>query len=52
MKQILWERGLWKEGMLGSIDDDDEHNQSLNMTRVLSECEDFRNETTLLEEVP
>jgi len=51
MKQVLWERGLWKEGMVGSIDEDDERDQSFSMTYVLSECEDFRNEVTLLEEI-
>jgi hypothetical protein len=51
-KQVLWERGLYKEGMKGTIGDDDlERDKQLSMTHVLSECEDFRTEITLLEEI-
>jgi len=54
LKQVLWERGLWVDGMVravGEDDDEPQRSQSMSMTHVLSECEDFRNEVTLLEEI-
>lgn len=52
MKQVLWERGLYVTGMVEKVPDDDLHrDQSLSMTHALSQCEDFRNEVTALQEI-
>ena len=46
------ERGLRVPRMVVKIPDDDLHrDQSLSMTHVLSQCEDFRNEVTALQEI-
>ena len=50
MKQVLLERGLWKEGMKKRLEDDDEAGTSLSMHHVLFECWDFATETTALME--
>ena len=47
---MIWERGLWKEGMVGRLEDDDDRDLSLSMHHVLSECWDFANETSALME--
>lgn len=50
-KQILYERGLWKPGMVEKVDDDDPkgRDQSMSMDYVLGNCLDFRNETSALQ---
>jgi hypothetical protein len=51
LKQILWEHGLWVAGMVERIADDDlVRDQALSITRVLSNCPDFANEITALQE--
>mmetsp|Transcript_9240 Transcript_9240/g.25281 ORF Transcript_9240/g.25281 Transcript_9240/m.25281 type:complete len:185 (+) Transcript_9240:202-756(+) len=50
MKQVLWERGLWKDGIKGSISDSDENaDQAVSTSHVLVQCEDFRYEMSWLE---
>eukprot|EP00733_Pompholyxophrys_punicea_P000792 Pompholyxophrys_punicea_v1_NODE_290_length_2356_cov_40.811280.p1 type:complete len:268 gc:universal NODE_290_length_2356_cov_40.811280:1473-2276(+) len=44
MRQILWERGLWIEGMTA-----DSLDPKLNIKSILSSCTDFRNEKTALQ---
>ena len=46
MKQILWERGLWKEGMTANHDV-----LELNMNIVLSRCPDFVEETSAMQDL-
>ena len=46
LKQILWERGLWKEGMTKT-----HVNPALNMEKVLASCPDFVAETGALQEL-
>jgi len=50
-RQILWERGLWKVGMVEFVDDDDPkgRDQSMSMDYMLSLCEDFMKEKTALQ---
>lgn len=50
-KQVLFERGLWKAGMVEKVDEDDPkgRDQSMSMDHVLAECPDFRNETSALQ---
>lgn len=50
-KQILYERGLWRAGMIEHVDEDDAkgRDQSLSMDHVLSSCPDFRKETSALQ---
>ena len=50
-KQILWERGLYKPGMVEKVDEDDSKGRdvSLSMDHVLGRCTDFRNETPALQ---
>lgn len=50
-KQILFERGMWKAGMVEQVDDDDPkgRDQSMSIDYVLSSCPDFRNETSALQ---
>lgn len=50
-KHILFERGLWKTGMVEKIDDDDPRgrDKTLSMDYVLGSCTDFRNETGALQ---
>ena len=50
-KQILFERGLWKEGMVEKVDEDDPkgRDQSMSMDHVLGSCTDFRTEQTALQ---
>eukprot|EP00733_Pompholyxophrys_punicea_P001906 Pompholyxophrys_punicea_v1_NODE_1160_length_893_cov_5.609467.p1 type:complete len:255 gc:universal NODE_1160_length_893_cov_5.609467:810-46(-) len=43
-KQILWERGLWKNKMTG-----DNKNPELNMDVILGRCRDFLEEKTALQ---
>ena len=50
MKQILWERGLWKDGMVKRLEEDAEDGLGLSMYHVLSDCWDFATETTALME--
>lgn len=52
-KQVLFERGLWKAGMVERVDEDDPkgRDQSLSMDWVLSQCPDFRNETSALQKL-
>ena len=46
-KQVLWERGWWKEGMVNKLKEDDGR---LSAHHVLANCWDFANETTALME--
>ena len=50
-KQILWERGSWKDGMVEKVDEDDAkgRDRSLSMDHMLGSCLDFVNETTALQ---
>lgn len=50
-KQILYERGLWRAGMIEKVDEDDPkgRDQSMSMDFVLGNCPDFRNETCALQ---
>eukprot|EP00965_Chrysotila_dentata_P192591 6175268-Pleurochrysis_carterae.AAC.1 len=50
-KHILVERGLFKQGMIEKVEEDDPkgRDQTLSMDHVLSSCEDFENETTALQ---
>jgi len=51
-KQVAWERGLWKDGMVEKVADDDlKRDQSLSLNAVLSSCSDFENEITALQEL-
>eukprot|EP00733_Pompholyxophrys_punicea_P001308 Pompholyxophrys_punicea_v1_NODE_611_length_1598_cov_10.871679.p1 type:complete len:281 gc:universal NODE_611_length_1598_cov_10.871679:73-915(+) len=43
-KQILWERGLWKDGMTSG-----NKNPDLDMDLVLANCRDFKEEKTALQ---
>ena len=49
-KQVLWERGWWKEGMVNKLEEDDGRDMSLSAHHVLANCWDFANETTALME--
>ncbi len=51
MKQILWERGLWREGMKGKLDSDDPSYPDMSALAVLANCEDFRQETGAMEDL-
>jgi hypothetical protein len=49
MKQVLWERGLWKEDMIGVVDpekDKQGRDHDLSMQHVLNACYDFATERT------
>lgn len=50
-KQVLYERGLWKAGMVEKVDEDDPkgRDKSMSMDDVLSSCPDFHNETSALQ---
>ena len=50
-RQIAWERGLWKPGMVEKIAEDDAkgRDQSMSLNHVLSGCADFRAETGALQ---
>lgn len=50
-KQVLYERGLWRTGMVEQVDDDDPkgRDQSVSMNHVLGNCPDFRDETSALQ---
>ena len=45
-KQVAWERGMWKDGMIEKVDEDDAkgRDQSMSLNHVLSSCPDFRAE--------
>eukprot|EP00732_Lithocolla_globosa_P002572 Lithocolla_globosa_v1_NODE_1727_length_2377_cov_16.907407.p2 type:complete len:243 gc:universal NODE_1727_length_2377_cov_16.907407:1199-471(-) len=47
-KQILWERGLWVEGMKGPVKGKP-LDPALNMDEVLRSCRDFREEKSALQ---
>jgi len=49
-KQVLWERGWWKQGMVNKLEEDDGRDMSLSAHHVLASCWDFANETTALME--
>ena len=40
IKQILWERGLWKEGMRSKLDSEDPNYPELSAKDVLANCQD------------
>ena len=44
VKQILWERGLWKAGMKAQLDSDHKDYPELSAQDVLARCQDFREE--------
>lgn len=49
MKQVLWERGLWKDGMIGKVDKEKDpkgRGEELSMMHVLENCYDFAAEKT------
>ena len=49
MKQVLWERGLWKDGMIGTINPETYPKGGgleLSMEHVLGLCYDFASEKT------
>lgn len=49
LKQVLWERGLWKEGMIKTVDPDKDkqgRGHDLSMVHVLENCYDFATERT------
>lgn len=50
-KQVLYERGKWKAGMVEHVDEDDPkgRDQTMSMDHVLSTCPDFRDETCALQ---
>lgn len=50
-KQVLYERGLWKNGMIEHVDEDDAkgRDQSLSIDHALGNCTDFRKETGALQ---
>jgi hypothetical protein len=41
LKQALWERGLWKDGMVLKVKPDDERGQDMCMQTTLHKCPDF-----------
>lgn len=45
VRQVLWERGLWQEGMTGSA----EPSSGMNVNTVLGNCPDFREEKSALQ---
>lgn len=45
VRQMLWERGLWEDGMTGSA----EPSSGLNANTVLGDCPDFREEKSALQ---
>ena len=51
IKQILWERGLWKDNMKAKLDHDDPHYPQLSAQDVLANCEDFAQETGAMQEL-
>lgn len=50
-KQVLYERGLWKDGMVEKVDEEDPkgRDQSMSMDHTLGSCRDFRTEQTALQ---
>ena len=51
IKQVLWERGLWKDGMALRLDDDHPDYPKLSACYVLSQCTDFKMEESALEKL-
>ena len=53
MQQILWERGLWKEGMIKAVSEDDKkgRGQGLSMVHTLSMCADFQKEVSAFQKL-
>merc|ERR1712032_1160351 len=49
IKQVLWERGLWKEGMVKCLEEDHEFYPELSASYVLANCDDYANEQTAME---
>ena len=49
--QVLWERGLWVEGMKMKLDVDDPDYPELSASTVLANCEDFREEVVAMEKL-
>ena len=41
LNQVLWERSLWKDGMVMKVKLDDEHGQDMCMQTTLHKCPDF-----------
>ena len=44
VKQILWERGLWKAGMKAKLASEDKDYPELSANDVLANCQDFKEE--------
>ena len=42
--QILWERGLWEDGMKAKLPSDDLEYPHMSAQDVLANCQDFREE--------
>ena len=51
IKQILWERGLWQEGMKAKLDSDHPNYPDMSAQDVLANCEDVREETGAMEDL-
>jgi len=49
IKQVLWERGLWKDGMVQKLDVDHPDYPELSASYVLSQCMDFKTEESAME---
>ena len=46
MKQVLWERGLYMDGMKADFDFDHPKHSTLSVKIILYSCEDFTEELT------
>ena len=42
VKQILWERGLWKDGMKAKLGSEDKDYPELSANDVLANCQDVK----------
>ena len=49
--QVLWERGLWVDGMKMKLDVDDPDYPEMSASTVLSNCEDFKEEMGAMEKL-
>jgi len=53
MRQVLWERGLYKPGMIGRVSEDDPQGRGhdMSMAHVLASCTDFAEEESAFEKL-
>ena len=49
IKQVLWERGLWKSGMRFRLSPGDKGYPEMSAQDVLANCQDFREEVGAME---